>query len=243
MGISEDIRQKLIATFKTEQREHVQEITAGLLLLEKKPRGKKRQEILDEVFRAAHSLKGSARSVGISGIESLGHSLEELLLPAKEGRLTFTPELFDLLYQALDSVDLVVEQIDAIERLAEQSKQATSQVKSILNEIQRATNTAVMATEEGSKGVDAGVQRTNETGVTIEQLVGSMSENANAAQQIVASAQQQSTGMEQIALAMQNINQATVQNLASTRQTEKSAQDLTGVAQQLKTLVGRYRLN
>ncbi len=119
MGMSEAIRQKLIATFKEEQNEHVQTINQGLLSLEKlladgvDTKNGERQAILDDVFRAAHSLKGSARSVGITTIETLGHSLEELLLPAKEGRLAFTPELFDLLYQTLDAVQMVMGQIDA----------------------------------------------------------------------------------------------------------------------------------
>ncbi len=130
-----------------------------------------------------------------------------------------------------------------VRNLAEQSKQATMQVKAILNEIQRATNAAVMATEEGTKGVDSGVQLTEKAGNTIELLARSMSESTNAAQQIVASAQQQTTGMEQIALAMQNINQATMQNLASTRQAEKAAQDLSAVAHQMEGLIARYRLN
>jgi methyl-accepting chemotaxis protein len=130
-----------------------------------------------------------------------------------------------------------------VRNLAEQSKQATAQVKSILNEIQRATNAAVMATEEGTKGVDTGVDLTGQAGETIKQLAANISDSTNAAQQIVASAQQQSTGMEQIALAIENINQATVQNLASIRQAENSAQDLSDVAQQLETLVARYKLN
>ncbi len=130
-----------------------------------------------------------------------------------------------------------------VRNLAEQSKQATAQVKTILNEIQRATNAAVMATEEGTKGVDAGVERTEQTGQSIRQLASSIAESASAAQQIVASAQQQTTGVEQIVLAMQNINQATVQNLASTRQTETSAQDLADVAQKLEAVMARYKLN
>lgn len=130
-----------------------------------------------------------------------------------------------------------------VRNLAEQSKQATAQVKTILNEIQQATNAAVMATEEGTKGVDSGVVLTEQTGDTIRQLTQSIAESADAAQQIVASAKQQTTGMEQISLAMQNINQATMQNLASTRQTERSAQDLSSVAKQLDSLVARYKLN
>jgi methyl-accepting chemotaxis protein len=130
-----------------------------------------------------------------------------------------------------------------VRNLAEQSKQATAQVKSILNEIQRATNAAVMATEEGTKGVDSGVQLTGQTGETITQLTQSITESANAAQQIVASAQQQTTGIEQISLAMENIHQATIQSLTSTRQAEKAAQDLSNLAQQMKGLVAQYKLN
>lgn len=130
-----------------------------------------------------------------------------------------------------------------VRNLAEQSKQATAQVKHILNEIQRATNAAVMATEEGTKRVDAGTQCAEQAGETIQQLAASISESAGAAQQIAASAQQQTTGMEQIALATQNINQATMQNLASTRQAEQSAQNLSSVARQLESLVARYKLN
>lgn len=129
-----------------------------------------------------------------------------------------------------------------VRNLAEQSKHATAQVKAILHDIQRATNMAVMATEEGNKGVDAGVQLTGQTGAAIQQLATSIASSANAAQQIVASAQQQMTGMEQLALAMHNINQATIQNMASTRQVEISAQELTALAQQMEAIVDHYKL-
>lgn len=129
-----------------------------------------------------------------------------------------------------------------VRNLAEQSRQATAQVKAILDEIQRATNTAVMATEEGTKGVDSGVILTQQAGDTIMQLAQNVTESVNMAQQIVASTQQQITGIEQISLAMQNINQAMAQSLASTRQMERSAQDLSQVAQELELLVARYKL-
>lgn len=129
-----------------------------------------------------------------------------------------------------------------VRNLAEQSKQATAQVKAILNEIQRATNAAVMATEEGTKGVDYGVQLTDQASATMEHMTESIGESAAAALQIVASSHQQATGMEQIALAMQNINYATMQNLAATDQTEKAARELSALAQQMERLVGHYKL-
>ncbi len=59
-----------------------------------------------------------------------------------------------------------------VRSLAEQSRVATSQVKEILGEIQKATNTAVMVTEEGSKRTEAGQQLARSTGETIEAIEG-----------------------------------------------------------------------
>lgn len=129
-----------------------------------------------------------------------------------------------------------------VRKLAEQSRQATAQVRTILNDIQRATNASVLATEEGTKGVDNGSKLVKEAGATIQQLLANIGESVTAAQQILASTQQQTTGMEQIAQAMQHINAATVQNLNSTRQTERAAQQLSGLATQMEGLVGRYQL-
>ncbi len=124
-----------------------------------------------------------------------------------------------------------------VRNLAEQSRQATAQVKAILSDIQKATNTTVMATEEGTKGVEEGLQLAAQAGDSIEQLAGVIQESAQAATQMVAGGRQQSAGVEQIAVAMQNINQVTVQNLASTRQTEKAARDLSALADSLIGIV------
>jgi methyl-accepting chemotaxis protein len=129
-----------------------------------------------------------------------------------------------------------------VRTLAEQSRQATAQVKAILSDIQKATNATVMATEEGTKGVDEGVQLATQTGGVIEQLAGVIEGAAQASMQVVAGGRQQASGVEQVALAMQNINQATVQGLDNTRQTEKAAQDLNDLARSLKEIVEQYRL-
>lgn len=129
-----------------------------------------------------------------------------------------------------------------VKNLAEQSQQATAQVKAILSDIQRATDTLVMVTEEGTKGVDAGVTLANQAGHTIQQLSENISESARAAQQIVASAQQQAAGMDQIALAIGDINQSTTQALSSTKQTEKAAQSLSDLGNSLKEFVTEYKI-
>ena len=128
-----------------------------------------------------------------------------------------------------------------VRNLAEQSRQATAQVRAILSEIQQATNSAVMATEEGTKEVDLRIQQAAEALLAIEQLSEVITESAQTAIQVVAGGRQQASGVEQIATAMQSINQATVQSLASTRQTERAAQNLNELAGNLTTTVGQYQ--
>jgi methyl-accepting chemotaxis protein len=126
--------------------------------------------------------------------------------------------------------------------LAQQSRQATEQVRAILSHILNATNATVMATEEGTKGLGKGVRLATEAQGVLEQLAIVIDESAQVARQVVAGGRQQATGVEQIAMAMQNINQAAVQNLASTRQTERAARNLSELASNLTETVERYQL-
>jgi methyl-accepting chemotaxis protein len=124
-----------------------------------------------------------------------------------------------------------------VRNLAEQSKQATAQVKTILSDIQKATTGAVMATEEGGKAVTSGVRQSEETGRAIEELAKSIESAAQAAIQIAATSQQQLIGMDQMAYAMENVNQATHQNVDAARQLEDSAHKLDQLGQGLLALV------
>jgi len=124
-----------------------------------------------------------------------------------------------------------------IKTLADQSKKATAQVRQILGEIQKSTNTAVMVTEEGTKSVQQAIKTANEAGNTISVLADMIAEAAQAATQIMASAGQQATGMSQIHQAMSQIKETSVQNLAATRQAEQAAQNLHTVGSKLKALV------
>ena len=129
-----------------------------------------------------------------------------------------------------------------IKSLAEQSKQATTQVRGILSHVQRATGNAVMATEQGSKAVEAGVKQAGQAGEAIRLLAESSDEAVQAAIQIVASSQQQVVGMQQIGVAMVNINQAGAQTAVSMKQMEGSAQDLQQLGEQLETLVKQFKV-
>jgi methyl-accepting chemotaxis protein len=127
-----------------------------------------------------------------------------------------------------------------VRSLAAQSRQATAQVKSILSEIQKATNATVIATEEGTKGVDQGVELAHQARQSIQQLSQVIAESSQVAMQMSAGGQQQVAGINQLALAMQNINQVTMQSLTGTRQGEQAAQHLFELAQELDELVRKY---
>jgi len=128
-----------------------------------------------------------------------------------------------------------------IRNLAEQSKQATVQIRDILNELQKATSAAVMATEQGSKAVESGVRQSKLSGEAIRALSESIVGAAQAAVQIVASSQQQVIGMDQIGIAMENINQAGAETAMSMRQAQTAAQSLNELGLNLRKMVDHYK--
>jgi methyl-accepting chemotaxis protein len=129
-----------------------------------------------------------------------------------------------------------------IKMLADRSKEATAQVRTILRDVQKSISSAVMATEEGGKAVDEGLKLTTKSGETIKTLSESVSEAASAAIQIAASSQQQLEGMDQIVSAMENIKEASIQAAASTQQSVDSVQELQKVGQKLDELMKMYKL-
>ncbi len=126
--------------------------------------------------------------------------------------------------------------------LAERSKAATHQVQGILDEIQRATNAAVMVMEEGTKGVEKGVQFSEQAGHVIHQISEEVEHGAQTNTQMAAAAHQQTDGMQQVQQAMQAIQQTTRESLASTHQAERAASILNELARSLQQTVAIYKL-
>jgi PAS domain S-box-containing protein len=127
-----------------------------------------------------------------------------------------------------------------VKALADQSKKATAQVRQLLGEIQKATNGAVMATEDGTKSVMAAMKLVTQTGDGIRSLAEALEASAQAAAQIVASAGQQSIGVTQIHQAMKNIDVAATQTVQATKSNERVAADLNAAGTQLKTLLQSF---
>jgi len=129
-----------------------------------------------------------------------------------------------------------------IKSLADQSKEATAQVRSNLSEIQHGINASVMLTEEAVKRVGAGKRQTDATQSTIRDLAESVQESVLAFQQIVAGTNQQQIGLEQVIQALQNIREASSQTAAGTRQLEGAATNLNDLGQGLVEAVRNYRV-
>ncbi|MEK6759524.1 MAG: hybrid sensor histidine kinase/response regulator [Deltaproteobacteria bacterium] len=99
MGMIED--NELRELFKIESQEHIQGLEKGLLRLESDPSDK---AVLEEVFREAHSLKGSARMVGVRDVEIISHRIEDILGAVRKGTASVTSELVDNICRALDGI-------------------------------------------------------------------------------------------------------------------------------------------
>lgn len=128
-----------------------------------------------------------------------------------------------------------------VKSLAEQSKQATSQVRTILGEIQKATNLAVLSSERSGETVDAGVIQSAKAGESIRTLAENIQAAAQASMQIAASSQQQLAGVSQVASAMESIRQASAQNSAGIQRAEMVARNMSELSQKLRAMVGRYQ--
>ena len=130
-----------------------------------------------------------------------------------------------------------------IRTLSEQSKFATLQVRDLLSEIQRATNNAVMTTEQGIKVADAGVDSIDRVSETIMQLSSAIENAAQNAYLISASVQQHSVGMQQISSAMQSLRSNAEKTLETSSQSKSAAEELSSLATRLKTLTESYKMN
>ncbi len=74
-----------------------------------------------------------------------------------------------------------------IRKLADESKQATTKITSLITDIQQTTNSTVMATEEGTKEIETGIDLAHSIGSNIEQLIGFMNEISSSVNEIIAS--------------------------------------------------------
>jgi chemotaxis protein histidine kinase CheA len=96
---------ELLATFRAEVDERLASLSAGLLQLEEHPSPR---QLITVLFRDAHTVKGSARMLGLDGVLQVAHASEDLLGALRDGRLAVRRDLVDLLLASSDAIGAAV---------------------------------------------------------------------------------------------------------------------------------------
>ncbi len=115
--------------FIDETKEHLQSLNENLLVIEKEPENK---DTINEIFRAAHSLKGMAGTMGFKRMQRLTHDMENIFSEIRNDKMTVTASLIDVLFQCLDALE---EYLDIIQSTANEGENDNEAIISRLNEI------------------------------------------------------------------------------------------------------------
>jgi len=97
--------------FLEESKEHLDSLNQCLLKLEKDTGN---VAALDEIFRAAHSLKGMSSTMGFDDLADLTHHMENILSDLKKGVLKVSSHVVDILFQCFDRIQIIIDQIETI---------------------------------------------------------------------------------------------------------------------------------
>ncbi len=103
--MSEDFQEM----FEEETKEQIEKMNEHLLSLEEDPTD---IELIEEIYRASHTLKGMAGTMGYDGIQKISHRMEELFdeLKSEEGKIR--EDLFDMLFECVDTIELLSKEED-----------------------------------------------------------------------------------------------------------------------------------
>lgn len=97
--------------FLEESKEHLTILNENLLELEKNSGN---TDCLNEIFRAAHTLKGMASTMGFEDVADLTHHMENVLSALKEGLLSVTPQVVDVLFQCFDRMQFMIDRLESL---------------------------------------------------------------------------------------------------------------------------------
>jgi chemotaxis protein histidine kinase CheA len=157
----DDLLREVIDIFVAEAREQADRIAQALLTMEQQPTSIAQE--IEELYRQAHSLKGSSASLGIEELSQLAHQLESALLPVRRQRGQLTAELVDLGLQAMDAVKLRVAGLQADNELGLSDVQRlTKRFEQLASSPQRedpAATDRTAATATGARAGQAGSSR------------------------------------------------------------------------------------
>ena len=118
--------------FIDETKEHLQSLNEQLLILEKEPEN---TETINEIFRAAHSLKGMAGTMGYKRMQRLTHDMENVFSEIRNGKMKVTADLIDVLFKGLDALENYLSNIqNTADEGTEDNEVIINQLNKILSE-------------------------------------------------------------------------------------------------------------
>ncbi|MQN01402.1 MAG: chemotaxis protein CheA [Lachnospiraceae bacterium] len=94
--------------FIDESNEHIQSLSDNIMILEKEPENK---DVINEIFRAAHSLKGMAGTMGFKKMQHLTHDMENVFSEIRNDTIKVNSTLIDILFDCLDAIEAYVDTI------------------------------------------------------------------------------------------------------------------------------------
>ena len=129
-----------------------------------------------------------------------------------------------------------------IRKLAESVVDSTSEIETIMTEIQSAANDLVIATEQELKQVESGVDLAHHTGDSFDQILETVEQTTNAAKEISAATQQQRSATEQVVKAMKEVAQVAQQTAAGSKQVASAAEGLAAMARDSSQVGQAFRI-
>lgn len=115
--------------FIDETKEHLQNLNEQILVLEKEPEN---EATINEIFRAAHSLKGMAGTMGYKRMQRLTHDMENVFSEIRNGKMKASDDLVDVLFRGLDALESYLANIQST---ADEGTEDNEDIISVLNEI------------------------------------------------------------------------------------------------------------
>lgn len=128
--------------FIDETNEHLQNLSDCIMSLEKDPEN---MDTINEIFRAAHSLKGMAGTMGFKRMQHLTHDMENVFQEVRSGNMKVTSGLVDVLFQCLDAIDAYLENVK------ESSDEGTEDNEAIIQELNEILAAGTGNVSAGSK--------------------------------------------------------------------------------------------
>ena len=96
--------------FIDETNGHIQALNDNIMILEKEPENK---DVINEIFRAAHSLKGMAGTMGFKKMQRLTHDMENVFQEIRNDNIKVNSNLIDILFSCLDAIEEYLETVKA----------------------------------------------------------------------------------------------------------------------------------